>query len=103
MSNIWYSSEVAGTILVQCIPVLRPFLLEVHTTLTSREREYRQNGRHSIFRSTGYSCEISGRRQSHGSYRNVLVGDKGHEFIKLQSVQEGSELEASKGRGSSQN
>jgi hypothetical protein len=52
---------------------------------------------------TGYSCEISGRRHSYGSYRNALVGDKGHEFIKLQSVQEGSELEARKGRGSSQN
>ncbi|KAJ5046321.1 uncharacterized protein L3040_003568 [Drepanopeziza brunnea f. sp. 'multigermtubi'] len=26
MSNIWYSSEVAGTIIVQCIPVLRPLL-----------------------------------------------------------------------------
>ncbi|KAF2656270.1 hypothetical protein K491DRAFT_597197 [Lophiostoma macrostomum CBS 122681] len=36
MSNIWYSSEVAGTIMVQCIPVLRPFLKEVHTSLTSK-------------------------------------------------------------------
>ena len=32
-----------------------------------------------------------------------MVGDKGHEFIKLQSVQEGSELEAGKGRWSSRN
>jgi hypothetical protein len=36
MSNVWYSSEVAGTIMVQCIPVLRPFLKEVHTSLTSK-------------------------------------------------------------------
>lgn len=36
MSNVWYSSEVAGTILVQCIPVLRPFLREVQRSLTSK-------------------------------------------------------------------
>ncbi|KAF2686037.1 hypothetical protein K458DRAFT_363594 [Lentithecium fluviatile CBS 122367] len=36
MSNIWYSSEVAGTIMVQCIPVLRPFLRDVTTSLTSK-------------------------------------------------------------------
>ncbi|KAJ4360792.1 uncharacterized protein N0V89_001359 [Didymosphaeria variabile] len=36
ISNVWYSSEVAGTILVQCIPVLRPFLREVHASLTSK-------------------------------------------------------------------
>jgi hypothetical protein len=103
MSNIWYSSEVAGTILVQCIPILRPFLREVHTSFTSREQEYHENGRYGISRSTGYSYEISGRQHSYGSYRNVLVGDKGHEFIKLQGVQEGSELDVGKGRGSSRN
>jgi hypothetical protein len=36
ISNVWYSSEVAGTILVQCIPILRPFLREVHASLTSK-------------------------------------------------------------------
>lgn len=35
-SNIWYSSEVVGTIIVQCIPVLRPLLRDIHTSLTSR-------------------------------------------------------------------
>ena len=37
MSNIWYSSEVAGTIIVQCIPILRPFIREIHTSLTSKK------------------------------------------------------------------
>ncbi|KAM0812420.1 hypothetical protein AB5N19_12410 [Seiridium cardinale] len=37
MSNIWYSSEVAGTIMVQCIPVLRPLLKEMGNSLTSRK------------------------------------------------------------------
>jgi hypothetical protein len=36
MSQIWYSSEVAGTILVQCIPVLRPIIRDIHTTMTSK-------------------------------------------------------------------
>ncbi|CAN8098559.1 unnamed protein product [Discula destructiva] len=37
MSQIWYSAEVAGTIIVQCIPVLRPFVKDLHTTLTSKK------------------------------------------------------------------
>lgn len=37
MSEIWYSAEVAGTIIVQCIPVLRPFIKDLHTSLTSRK------------------------------------------------------------------
>ncbi|KAF4960127.1 hypothetical protein FGADI_1145 [Fusarium gaditjirri] len=36
MSQIWYSSEVAGTIMVQCIPILRPILKRFHTSYTSR-------------------------------------------------------------------
>lgn len=36
-SNIWYSSEIVGTIIVQCIPVLRPLLRDIHTSLTSRK------------------------------------------------------------------
>ncbi|KAI8943051.1 hypothetical protein NX059_001087 [Plenodomus lindquistii] len=35
-SNIWYSSEIVGTIIVQCIPVLRPLLRDIHTSMTSR-------------------------------------------------------------------
>ncbi|KAF1999786.1 hypothetical protein P154DRAFT_599980 [Amniculicola lignicola CBS 123094] len=36
-SNIWYSSEPVGTIIVQCIPVLRPLLRDLHTSLTSHK------------------------------------------------------------------
>ncbi|KAL5119843.1 hypothetical protein ACEQ8H_002204 [Pleosporales sp. CAS-2024a] len=36
-SNIWYSSEIVGTIIVQCIPVLRPLLCNIHTSLTSKK------------------------------------------------------------------
>lgn len=36
-SNIWYSSEIVGTVIVQCIPVLRPLLRDIHTSLTSKK------------------------------------------------------------------
>jgi hypothetical protein len=36
-SNIWYSSEIVGTIIVQCIPVLRPLLRDLNTSRTSRK------------------------------------------------------------------
>lgn len=36
-SNIWYSSEIVGTIIVQCIPVLRPLIRDIKTSLTSRK------------------------------------------------------------------
>lgn len=36
MSNIWYSSEITGTIIVQCIPVLRPLVQEVKVSLRSK-------------------------------------------------------------------
>lgn len=36
MSNIWYSSEVTGTIIVQCIPVLRPLVQDISTKIRSK-------------------------------------------------------------------
>jgi hypothetical protein len=33
---VWYSSEVAGTIMVQCIPVMRSFVVKYTTTLSSQ-------------------------------------------------------------------
>ncbi|KAH7127219.1 hypothetical protein B0J11DRAFT_527509 [Dendryphion nanum] len=36
-SNVWYSSEIVGTIIVQCIPVLRPLIRDFHTSLTSKK------------------------------------------------------------------
>lgn len=35
-SAIWYSSEIVGTIIVQCIPVLRPLIRDIHTSLMSK-------------------------------------------------------------------
>lgn len=38
MSAIWYSSEVAGTIIVQCVPVLRALVNDVRSTLHTSSR-----------------------------------------------------------------
>lgn len=36
VSQIWYSAEVSGTIIVQCVPVLRPFIKDLHVAFTSK-------------------------------------------------------------------
>ncbi|KAJ4304519.1 hypothetical protein N0V90_000045 [Kalmusia sp. IMI 367209] len=61
-SNVWYSSEVAGTILVQCIPVLRPFLREVHASLTSKRLPSEGTSRRS------WAWTISRKRESQPPY-----------------------------------
>jgi hypothetical protein len=38
-SNIWYSSEIVGTIIVQCIPVLRPLLRDVNLPWKAKKLE----------------------------------------------------------------
>jgi len=38
MSAIWYSSEVAGTIIVQCVPVLRALISDVRSTHPTSSR-----------------------------------------------------------------
>lgn len=39
LSQVWYSSEITGTIIVQCIPILRPIIRDIHNSLTSRKLE----------------------------------------------------------------
>ncbi|KAH7007309.1 hypothetical protein EDB80DRAFT_613974 [Ilyonectria destructans] len=59
MSQVWYSSEVAGTIMVQCIPILRPILQSFHTSLTSKKL-----GSTSDAQSTTWLSKFSGNRVS---------------------------------------
>ncbi|KAH8654714.1 hypothetical protein BGZ61DRAFT_373363 [Ilyonectria robusta] len=49
MSHIWYSSEIAGTIIVQCIPILRPILRDIHTSLTSRKLSSTADARSTVW------------------------------------------------------
>jgi hypothetical protein len=61
VSQVWYSSEVAGTIIVQCIPILRPILRDVHTVMTSDKLD--STGRTP---STIFSKRMSSRVGSNG-------------------------------------
>ncbi|CZR66573.1 related to integral membrane protein pth11 [Phialocephala subalpina] len=83
MSNIWYSAEVAGTIIVQCIPILRPFLRDMHTTLTSKKLDDTENGQSATWRSRRSTLD--------GKQAPVFVGgdDKKHaEIIAMDAIPE---------------
>ncbi|KAF2020351.1 hypothetical protein BU24DRAFT_360763 [Aaosphaeria arxii CBS 175.79] len=62
-SNVWYSSEIVGTIIVQCIPVLRPLLRDMHSSFTSRRAEER---------SQKLGCELRNKRDSRESSHQFL-------------------------------
>jgi hypothetical protein len=36
VSQVWYSSEITGTIMVQCIPILRPILRDYGSSLRTK-------------------------------------------------------------------
>ncbi|EXF80600.1 hypothetical protein CPAR01_01917 [Colletotrichum paranaense] len=81
LSQVWYSSEITGTIIVQCIPILRPILREIHTSLTSKRLESTAGGQ-----STTFGSKLSsGKRISTG----VMQNDKqGNERIALREIPE---------------
>lgn len=66
-SMIWYSSEVAGTIIVQCIPILRPFIRDIHTSLTSK-RLADTNENEARTQSNTWRSTIDGKRGSGSAY-----------------------------------
>ncbi|KAK1989781.1 hypothetical protein LX36DRAFT_648811 [Colletotrichum falcatum] len=70
ISQVWYSSEITGTIIVQCIPIFRPILREIHTSLTSKRLGSTADGRSQTFGSK----LSSGKRTSTG----VQAGDNGN-------------------------
>ncbi|KAI9150308.1 hypothetical protein HJFPF1_10067 [Paramyrothecium foliicola] len=84
MSQVWYSSEIAGTILVQCIPVLRPILRDVHTTWTSDRLD--SSGRTP---STIFSKRFSSRVGSTGiNYANHFKDKEPAETVELKAIPE---------------
>ncbi|KAI0012520.1 hypothetical protein F4779DRAFT_567915 [Xylariaceae sp. FL0662B] len=76
MSQIWYTSEIAGTMIVQCVPILRPILREVHKSYISKKLGYTTGSRSTIFGgsrlSTTFANRLSARakRQSAGANRD---------------------------------
>lgn len=55
MSQIWYSSEITGTIMVQCIPVLRTFVRDMRTQASTSVRISKTTDGRSSFRVSIYS------------------------------------------------
>ncbi|KAK1593562.1 uncharacterized protein LY79DRAFT_669107 [Colletotrichum navitas] len=82
MSQVWYSSEITGTIIVQCIPILRPIIREIHTSLTSK----RLGSSTADGRSTTFGSKTSSRKRVSGG---VQANDKhAGERIALQEIPE---------------
>ncbi|KFA70183.1 hypothetical protein S40285_04401 [Stachybotrys chlorohalonatus IBT 40285] len=60
ISQVWYSSEITGTIMVQCIPVLRTFIREIQATMSSQRLSNKTNtDPRSSRRISGFSKRIS--------------------------------------------
>lgn len=106
MSNIWYSSEIVGTIIVQCIPVLRPLLRDLRTSLTSKRLASGANRPKDTKRSNwNWTTSGAGFGANGSSYTatcwsqvdDVERGDaatrKGNETVELRDIPEESERE----------
>jgi hypothetical protein len=85
MSNIWYSAEVAGTIIVQCIPILRPLLRDMHTSMASKKLDDTENGRSRA--SVNWRSNTDTKRNS-GYSSNAGDGKKHTEIIVLSDIPE---------------
>ncbi|EFQ35169.1 hypothetical protein CGRA01v4_01313 [Colletotrichum graminicola] len=82
VSQVWYSSEITGTIIVQCIPILRPILREIHTSLTSKKLGSSTTDR----RSTAFGSKTSSKKRVSGG---AQADDKhAGERIALQEIPE---------------
>ncbi|TDZ28652.1 hypothetical protein C8034_v011840 [Colletotrichum sidae] len=86
MSQVWYSSEITGTIIVQCIPILRPILREIHTSLTSKRLGSTAGGRTTFGSKMSSGKRVSAPVQNHMPASPGL--NKGFERIALREIPE---------------
>src|SRR5690349_21608950 len=86
MSNIWYSAEVAGTIIVQCIPILGPLLRDIHVSLTSKKSSDAECCQSNTWRSRG-STLVDAKRGS-GQMNGEDNGKPGADTIPLSVITE---------------
>ncbi|KAK6080682.1 hypothetical protein SCUP515_03283 [Seiridium cupressi] len=82
LSQVWYSSEITGTIIVQCIPILRTMIKEIQTSLTSKKL-----GSSSERQSTILGSSKRHSRRSSAGVKMELVR-KGSERIVLKEIPE---------------
>ncbi|KAI1855683.1 hypothetical protein JX265_006087 [Neoarthrinium moseri] len=69
VSQVWYSSEVTGTIMVQCIPILRTIIKEIHTSLVTKKLE-------STLTGDTRSMSFGSKRASAVSKRETTIGKR---------------------------
>lgn len=106
LSQVWYSSEVTGTIIVQCIPVLRTLVREIHTTLTADKlgssANYTEGKGSSILSKISNIKRISGRSSMSSNSAAVDTSDFAlasrttvpRENIPLKKIQEEEDSES---------
>ncbi|KAH6661221.1 hypothetical protein BKA67DRAFT_531287 [Truncatella angustata] len=82
VSQVWYSSEITGTIMVQCIPILRTMIKEIQTSLTSRKL-----GSHSEGPSTLLGSSKRNSKRASAGIKMELVR-KGSERVVLKEIPE---------------
>jgi hypothetical protein len=82
MSQIWYSSEVTGTIIVQCIPILRTMIREIQTSLTSKKLNSLSDRQSTMMGSSKRNS-----KRTSGGIKMELVR-KGSERIVLKEIPE---------------
>ncbi|KAI0133559.1 hypothetical protein BJ170DRAFT_166117 [Xylariales sp. AK1849] len=90
ISQVWYSSEITGTIIVQCIPILRTFLRETTTSSTLKKL-----GSTVESRSTALGSKLSTKRASNGV--NDDLDTKRVDTIALREIPEEPEHMSKKG------
>ncbi|TPX09367.1 uncharacterized protein E0L32_009411 [Thyridium curvatum] len=71
VAQVWYNSEITGTIIVQCIPVLRSLAKDIHTSLVAKRLSSTTAGGRDSFRDSRSRKKISGGAHPEGGWRSI--------------------------------
>lgn len=82
LSQIWYSSEITGTIIVQCIPILRTMIKDIQTSMTSKKLHSSYERQSTVV----ISSKRNSKRLSAGVKMELVR--KGSERIELKEIPE---------------
>ncbi|KAI0600395.1 hypothetical protein F4775DRAFT_545642 [Biscogniauxia sp. FL1348] len=74
LGMVWYSAEVAGTIIVQSIPVMRPMIHEIKSVLDSRKAGATEEGLRSLIQTPLSNRSSRGNGTSNGIEYIALNG-----------------------------
>ncbi|KAK6194313.1 hypothetical protein LQW54_011587 [Pestalotiopsis sp. IQ-011] len=86
LSQVWYSSEITGTIIVQCIPILRTMIKDIHTSFNSKKLTSLTDRQSTVAASSKRNSKRNSNRSS-GGIKMELVR-KGSDRIVLKEIPE---------------